>query len=99
MECDIIEERNCVRLLGKALPISVYKEYLVPVNSKTVMLDRAEMISLASEKMSAALTEMLSGATLLRIKTDGEFTDGAYIMISDVIYTKQIGAQRPFDAQ
>lgn len=98
-ECDIIEQRKTVKLFGRNIPISMDKKYSVAYRTDLVTISADEMTRIAADKMSGALNEKLTDATLLRIKTDGEFSDGRYNMRSEVVYTAQIGKELPFIAE
>ena len=51
----------------------------------------------AAEQMSKALEEKLSGATLVRISTTGAFSDGSYMLTSNIVYLGKIGKDHRFE--
>lgn len=94
--CDIIDVVNEDSLFGAKLPFTVYKQYAVSYESHPQKLDKSEMAHRASEGMSRALEEKLGEATLVRIRTEGNFSDGAYTLNSSVVYLEQIGTDSAF---
>ena len=86
-------------MFGKQLPISVYKKYTVPYEIKNILLTAEQMTAEASLKMGDALNERLSDATLVRIRTDGAFSDSAYNMISSFVCLEEIGSDLPFEVE
>lgn len=97
--CDIIEKENPIVLFGRQIPVSVSKSLVVYYNSEDVRLTDEEMVAEASDKMSQSLTERLRESTLLKIKTYGRFTDGAYTMVSDFVCMEQIGCDLSFEVK
>lgn len=96
-ECDIIEEKKTFTVLGKGLPFYVYKQYSVEYESVSVKLSAAEMSTVAAEKMSSALEKKLANATLVRIRTEGSFSENSYTVKSSVVYLEKIGEDLSFD--
>jgi hypothetical protein len=97
LECDIIDKKDRVTLFKKALPITVHKSYTVPYEIKSIRLSHEEMAEEAVQKMSTALNERLSGATLVRISTDGSFSESLYRMVTDFVCLESIGTDLPFN--
>ncbi len=95
-ECDIIDKKDKLTLFKKDFPITLYKSYAVPYEVKDIKLTAEEMTAEAMQKMSDALNERLLGATLVRISTDGSFSESAYNMISNFVCLEEIGADLPF---
>jgi len=95
-ECDIIDKNDTVSVLDKELPISVHKEYAVPYEMKNIRLTAEQMTEEAMLEMSDVLNRRLSDATLVRIKTDGGFSESAYSMITSFVCLEQIGEDLPF---
>jgi hypothetical protein len=95
-ECDIIEQKKSFKIWGRNIPISIDKKFSVSYKTENVALSASEMTEIASEKMSESLNKRLSDATLLRIKTYGEFLENEYKMISNIVYTANIGEELPF---
>ena len=53
----------------------------------------------ASAKMTKELSERLASSTLIRIRTDGQFSENVYTMISNFVCLEEIGADLPFEVQ
>ena len=83
---------------GKRLPVSItlcdYKEY----QRAEVILTPDKMTALAAQKMQESLADRLTGSTLLRIRTEGEFTEDAYYMTSYITLLEEIGEPLSFTA-
>lgn len=95
-ECDIIDVSKNPTILGARLPISLKNKYSVPYSYVEVTLGAEDMTKEAAELMESALADALSGATLVRISTDGEFSDSSYTMKSSIVCLRQIGVDLPF---
>ena len=98
-ECDIIDVVDKISIFGARLPFAVYKQYAVTYESRERQLDKSEMIRSASEGMSLALEEKLGEATLVRIRTEGNFSDDAYTLNSSIVYLQEIGSDRAFSVE
>ena len=98
-ECDIIDKKDTLSLFNKHLPISVCKKYTVPYKMKSIILTAEQMAEEATLKMSDALNKRLADATLVRIKTDGEFIASAYNMKSSFVCLEEIGVDLPFKVE
>ena len=96
-ECDIIDKKDRVTAFKKDLPITVYKSYAVPYEIKSIRLAPDEVTAEATRKMSDLLNERLSGATLVRISTDGRFADSVYSMVSNFVCLENIATDLPFN--
>ena len=99
-ECDIIEEISTPSLLGKArLPVETRAQYLVEYEYSNATYSDTELVSIASARLNSATSSRLTMATLLRIKTTGEFTDDGYVMSNDITFTAEVGSDSPFTAE
>lgn len=96
---DIIDKEKKFHLFGKELPISFLGEYVSPYDTETVYLTAEEMAALASERLTAALSERLRGATLVRIRTEGAFSEDSYNMTAAFVCTEEIGRDLPFNVK
>jgi len=96
---DIIEGKKNFRLFGKELPMSFFGEYVSSYDTERVFLTAEEMTALASERLTSALAERLLGATLVRIRTEGTFSDDSYSMTATFVCTEQIGRDSPFSVK
>lgn len=99
-ECDIIEEISTPSLPGNArLPVETRAQYLVEYEYSSAAYSDTELVSIASARLSSATSSRLTMATLLRIKTTGEFTDDGYVMSNDITFTAEVGSDSPFTAE
>lgn len=96
---DIINKDKEFSLFGKELPISFFGEYVSPYVTETVYLTAEEMTTLASERLAEALSERLRGATLVRIRTEGAFSEDSYNMTATFVCTEEIGRDLPFNVK
>jgi similar to stage IV sporulation protein len=94
--CDIIKSNRSAHLLGKRLPISVLREYESVSETELKTLPADEVVAIARRQMAELLSEKLEGATLIRLKTDGEFTDSCYKISTSFVSVEEIGADLPF---
>jgi len=98
-EYDIINKNNNFCIFGAELPISLSKSYVVPYTISETQLSHEEMAEEASAKMTKELSERLASSTLIRIRTDGQFSENIYTMISNFVCLEEIGADLPFEVQ
>ena len=97
--CDIIKDKEDLMLFGKwRLPISVLTEKAVLTETSDAVLTDAELTERALSEMSLALEEKLSDADLLKIRTKGYFGDTGYTMVSEIVYSQDVGRDAPFTA-
>lgn len=89
--CDIIEDVEVFRFFGKSLPLSFHKQNVVEYTYVDSTYSDEELVKTASEVLSAKLSARLSSSDLLKIKTDGEFTDTGYRMYSDIVFLTDVG--------
>ncbi len=92
--CDIIENKSYITLFGKRLPIEKCITATLPYELVEKKRTADELLSLARAELNLLLSEMLCDSELLKIRTDGEYTDDGYSMYSDVIILNNIGTER-----
>ena len=94
--CDIIKNVKVFSLFGeKRLPISVSTSYALEYDLMTESYNDTQMVKIASERLSVKMLSMLANADLIKIKTDGEYTDNGYVMRSDIVITREVGEILP----
>ncbi len=99
-ECVIIENEEVHSILGgKELPISTFTETLVIYELSTLERTDAELVSLAREEMQNLLLKDLKNKTLLKLRTEAEFSDESYIMTSYYTCTSSVGKALEFEAE
>ena len=96
-ECDIIEKKEELRLFGVEVPISLTRRYAVSYVAESVQLTSEEMAEEASKRLADLLDARLRDATLLKIRTAGEFSENSYAMYSSFICLEKIGVDLPFE--
>lgn len=91
-ECDIIEEKETISLLGnKNLPFSITKEYLLEYDIFEKVYSDDEITALAGKRLTSLLFSRLLNADLVKIKNLGEFTESGYRTYSDFIFCADVG--------
>lgn len=96
--CDIIDKKIPIYLFnGKKAPVSITQKAVVPYSFETVSLTEDEMTSLALDKMSAALSERLSNADLVRLRTNGCFLEDFYFLKTEFVSIENIGRDLKFE--
>jgi hypothetical protein len=76
----------------------VLTEKAVLTETSDAVLTDAELTERALSEMSLALEEKLSDADLLKIRTKGYFGDTGYTMVSEIVYSQDVGRDAPFTA-
>jgi hypothetical protein len=90
-DCVIIESSKNIILHGTRLPVAlIYGRYAV-TEEYTLTLTDADLPICVGRKHSENLTDFLTDKDLIGIRTDGEFTDGGYLMKSLVVYSTDVG--------
>jgi len=99
-KCDIIKEIRTYSLFGKAkLPIEVYTERCTVYETAEMLYSDTELIRVTTNVFERKLWERLRGADLLKLKTEGGFTDNGYNMRCDAVYLTEIGEPLPFSGE
>lgn len=93
-ECDIIEDVEEYSFLGSGkLPISLTKIYSKSYVKANKTYSDEELVDITSKRLASATHSRLVSADLLRIKTDGRFTDDGYEMYSDIVFVGEVGRE------
>ena len=94
--CDIIKNVKVFSLFGeKRLPISLSSSYALEYNVIRECYDDLQLAKIASERLSVKMLTALSDADLIKIRTDGEYTDNGYVMRSDIVITREVSEALP----
>ena len=97
-DCDIIDDVKEYSLPnGALLPFSITLRYLPSYTCESGVYSDEELVSLAKDRLSLDMALMLTKSDLIRISTDGEFTDDGYKMWSDIIYLTNVGQENTFE--
>ena len=93
----IIENNEKIRLPnGRELPITLMREYAVPVTENERLLSDGELTRLAGEKMLEALRLRVGEGELCRASSSGGFTEDGYSMKTNFAVIEEVGLTSPF---
>ena len=96
-ECDIIETEKEYDFFGIAkLPFSIVQSKACFYKYETLRLGSDEMVDMATQALLKKLEKRLENSTLVKIRTEGEFTDATYEMRSFIVCTEEIGKSLVF---
>ena len=93
---DIIEKNKEITIDGKRVPISFTVNYASSFDTMMQAPARDEIILKGSILMNEKINDRLRDSTLLRIKTEAEFTDRAYIICTSFVSVEDISKEMPF---
>ena len=97
-ECDIIDDVKEYSLPnGASLPFSITLRYLPSYTYDSGEYSDEELVLLAKDRLSLDTALMLTESDLVRISTDGEFTEDGYRMWSDIVYLTDVGQENIFE--
>ena len=99
-KCDIIEKKENLKLFcGKKLPISVTKSYVMPYYERQRTLSCDEMTKSATRLLNDEIAFRTKERDIIRIKTEGDFTDFGYVMSAALVCRGNVGQIREFEVQ
>ena len=99
-DCAIIEDEIKYSLFNTAkLPLSVRRVYVVEYDGVIGKYSDEQLVKIASDRLTSMRLSRLAGADLLRIRTEGRFTDSGYILTSDMVFLSEVGVQVDFDIE
>ncbi len=96
--CDIIEtEEEYVFSNGAKLPLTftITKREIYTLNE--LEYSDAELVIKAGETMTDRISVNYASSDILKIKTSGNYTETGYRMISEILYSSNIGAEREIE--
>lgn len=97
---DIIKSVKTFSLFDKCkLPLELSTEYRVEYGTEVKIYSDDELIRAALYALNAKTAERLNFSDLIKIKTNGNFTETGYIIYSDVVYCTEVGKISPFYIQ
>ena len=97
-ECDIIDDVKEYSLPnGASLPFSITLRYLLSYTYDSGEYSDDELVSLAKDRLSLDTALMLTESDLVKISTDGKFTEDGYMMWSDIVYLTDVGQENIFE--
>lgn len=90
--CDIIEEQKQVSLFGRyRLPLFLTCRYAVCCETVYRTLTEEEMVRTAALRLEEAVRTRIGEGDLVRIRTEGGFSDGVYRMRAEITFVGDIG--------
>lgn len=97
--CDIIENTEQLRLLGRAtLPISRTVQTAYLPKTETVTLTEEETVRLAEVRLRTAMNELLPMGEIVRLQTEGHFTEQGYVFILHYAQIRNVAEPKPIRA-
>ena len=97
--CAIINDvEDCVLFGSYRLPFGIERSYYVPRQVQSVTYTEEQMSAVAGARMERELHTLLDGADLLKLKSEGELTEGEYRLTTTVVYAVSVGADSPIYA-
>ena len=98
-ECDIIKEIKTFSFFGKCiLPFEILSVYALEYEEEQKIYTPSELVSVAKARLDSATVSKLAGKDLIKIKTTGEFIDGGYRMVNDIVFLANVAQSLPFAA-
>lgn len=95
--CDIIEDIKVFSLFGeRRLPLSVSTKYIVEYDVTCESYTDEQIVSIARERLNSMMLARLAECDLIKIKTDGEYTDNGYSMSSHIVFLTEVGCEVEF---
>jgi len=90
--CDIIENVKVFSLFGeKRLPFSVSTKHIAEYEVTSESYTDEQLVRVASERLNAMTLTRLAECDLLKIKTDGAYTESGYSMSSYIVFLTDVG--------
>ena len=97
-ECAIIEnEIKCSLFNTAKLPLYITMVFTLEYESEPAVYTDEELVMIASNRLDAIRISRLVGADLIKIKTDGCFTESGYTLRSDMVFLSDVGELADID--
>ena len=97
---DIIENEITYSLFGRCrLPFSITLQYIPEYSVEAAEYTDSELVSIASDRLSVLMLDLLSDSDLLRLKTKGGFVGDGYTITSEITYLAEVGKSSAFDLE
>ena len=98
--CDIIEEINPLTLLGKCkLPVTVKKSYEKTYGTQSLSYTDTELVEVATARLRAKTAARLELADLMKIRTEGRFTEDGYEITNYISLCESVAEYAPFEVE
>ena len=81
------------------MPLSVHIAHLVEGTAERIEYTDEELVRIATERLNAVTASRLASSDLIRIRTEGEFTDDGYLMSSDIVFLSDVGVSGEFEIE
>ena len=92
--CDIIKENRSFALFNRfRLPLRIEKIYTAEYEEREYVRSGDEMIDVAKRQLDDKIYTMFRDADVLKLKTEGSFSDGVYRITARVVYSTDIGKE------
>ncbi len=92
--CDIIEDKENITLPGgKKLPLSLVTSRAVSQVNITTTYTDSELPALAAMRLEEKFAEILSNKDLIKLKTDGEYTELGYRITASIVTSEDVGKE------
>ncbi len=99
-QCGIIEEIKAFFFgEGARLPFRITKVYETECIKSEIEYTDRELVSIALLRMRGRIATLISEGDLIKLKTDGAFTDTGYKMSTYAVYSRDIGEEREIYAE
>ena len=99
-KCDIIETEKTYSLFSDTrLPFSISIKYIPQYEVTEAFYSDEELIKIASTRLDALTASRLYFSDLLKIKSQGQFTENGYLISSDIIYLSEVTERREFNVK
>ncbi len=99
-ECVIIDDEITYSLFDSyKLPICISSTYVLEERLEKVTYTDEELVNIASSRLSSLMASRLLDSDLIRVKTEGYFTDSGYFICSDMLFLSDVGAEVEFDVE
>ena len=93
--CVIIEdEKECVLFGRYRIPFGIRKIYVAEKSVKNESYTEKQMVSIAMSRQNSAIRLRLLGCDVLKLQTNGGFTDGGYTVTTYATVLRSIGEER-----
>lgn len=99
-ECVIIEDEIKCSLFNKCkLPLSVKRVYIVDYEYENAVYTDDELVKIASDRLMSLSLSRLYEADLLKIKTEGDFTDEGYRIMTHMVFLSDVSERVKLDIE
>ena len=97
-EYDIIEDEKEYFAFGRAkiplkLTVTRRKEYV----NDDVLYSDSEITEMARSQMNDRIREAMIGCDVVKLKSSGAFVEGAYVLVTEIVYYTDIASEREFE--